>query len=189
MQADNLRLIQINPWTRINERWTISDQKLWEIFDASDPNERFTNFEDHYSTNDADPQLHQQAFLHVVTETVFHYPHDANGEKTWKPIANLRPFVLLSVPGALRNLHAIGFKTFDTWWDESYDQIVDPAKRLLAVTDVIQWVCSRSIDELATLLEQMHPVLLHNHRYYYKHMREQQLMLFDKKCKQNLSAR
>lgn len=189
MDTDNLTLIQVSPFTRINERWKISDPGLAKIFDQSDPATKFVNFDDTYSLHMADVELYQQSFLHVVTETIFHYPHNANGEKTWKPIANFRPFVILGVPGSLSDLRRLGFMTFDRWWDESYDDIQDPSQRLLAVADIIKWVCFQKLEELQILLKEMKPVLEHNHRYYHETMQQQQTLLFDEACKKNLLPR
>ena len=41
-------------------------------------------------------------------------------EKILKPIQQYHPFILLGMYG-LQNLRNLGFKTFDSVWDESYD--------------------------------------------------------------------
>ncbi len=43
-------------------------------------------------------------------------------EKTVRPIAYYTPFVIMATPNFLKNLRILGFKTFGTVWDESYDQ-------------------------------------------------------------------
>ena len=54
-------------------------------------------------------------------------------EKTTKPMAHRRPFVLLGAPGALAALQALGFQTFNSTVDERYDQMLDGRRRLGAV--------------------------------------------------------
>lgn len=54
-------------------------------------------------------------------------------EKTARPIAGKTPFLILSVPGTLRVLKNLGFKTFDSLIDESYDQETNAKDRILKI--------------------------------------------------------
>ena len=54
-------------------------------------------------------------------------------EKTTKPMAHRRPFVLLGPAGALAALRALGFQTFSPMVDERYDRLLDGRMRLDAV--------------------------------------------------------
>lgn len=63
-------------------------------------------------------------------------------EKTIRPIAGKTPFVLLAAPGALGELHKLGFKTFGNYIDESYD--LEP--NVVARTDMIVKVVSNIIN-------------------------------------------
>jgi hypothetical protein len=66
-------------------------------------------------------------------------------EKTFKAIATERPFMLYAPSGSLDMLKKEGFKTFDSWIDESYDKtdiieekqklIVDQLKEFNKLTD------------------------------------------------------
>lgn len=185
----DLRLITVQPMTRINDGWIIADRFLHEVLDSFDHVEPYCNFDDDYTIEFADKDLHQSAFLHVVTETIFDYPHNANGEKTMKPIAVFRPFVLVSVPGALQDLKDLGFQTFDRWWDESYDQVQDPTKRLYAIMDIVQSVCATDVQDLRNMLGDMREVLIHNYNHYYKNLLQDQLIGFDLACQANLAVR
>ena len=64
-------------------------------------------------------------------------------EKSQRPIACGQPFILAATKGSLQYLQSYGFKTFDSVWDESYDQIKDPQQRLTAIVglmkDISQW--------------------------------------------------
>ena len=51
-------------------------------------------------------------------------------EKTYKPIYTGHPFIIWGNPGTLTYLRSIGYKTFPTLFDESYDNELDPVKRL-----------------------------------------------------------
>ena len=46
-------------------------------------------------------------------------------EKTWKPIMVGHPFIMVGNKNNLKFLKDLGYKTFDKWIDESYDDIED----------------------------------------------------------------
>ena len=71
----------------------------------------------------------------------------------------LKPFILVAPYGTLQYLKEFGFRTWDQWWDESYDLEPDPAKRLLKIFDIIDYIDSKSIEELRELYQQMRPIL------------------------------
>lgn len=58
-------------------------------------------------------------------------------EKTLRPIAGKTPFVLLSTPGSLAKLRDLGFKTFNNYINESYDNELDLKKRTDMIVDVV----------------------------------------------------
>lgn len=102
------------------------------------------------------------SFCNVVTETKYDtYTHNFS-EKTLKPILVKRPFIVVSTPGTLYLLRQLGFKTFNRWWDESYDNIENHVERLEAIDKIIQYILSKSVDELKLILDDMQQVLSHN---------------------------
>ena len=108
-----------------------------------------------------------ESFLHVVTETCYWENKEHLTEKIFKPIVARQPFLLLGCANNLRYLKDYGFKTFDSWWDESYDSIQDPVERLQAVVKIIKDLCSKSDAELESLLVDMQSVLDHNYNWFY----------------------
>ena len=107
------------------------------------------------------------ALFHVVTETVYFMPKLHLTEKVFKPIVAKRPFFLVSTPGSLSYLKSYGFRTFDRWIDESYDQETDHYIRIEKITFEIAKLCAMS----PALLEQMHTemqeVLEYNFNHFY----------------------
>jgi hypothetical protein len=103
-----------------------------------------------------------ESFLFVVTETEFWTNKCHLTEKIFKPIISEMPFVLLGPPGNLLYFRSHGFKTFNNWWDESYDDIIDPVDRLLAVNKVIKDICAMPHSELESMLKDMAPTLKAN---------------------------
>jgi hypothetical protein len=108
-----------------------------------------------------------ESFLHVVTETCFWDRRTHLTEKIFKPIVARQPFVLLGCANNLQYLRSYGFKTFDSWWDESYDRIEDPVLRLQAVVKIIDEICNLSDADLEAMLRGMKYVLDYNYELFY----------------------
>jgi|TARA_R110001592_G_scaffold91143_1_gene267157 hypothetical protein len=108
--------------------------------------------------------IFQNSFLWVASET----KKTAEGifitEKTWKAIAHGNPFCINGDTGSLRYLKDMGFKTFDKFWDESYDDAND-FDRIKIITRIIKNICDKTLSELQDLNEQMLPVLEHNQKH------------------------
>lgn len=109
-------------------------------------------------------KYHARSFCYIVNETKFGQPFGYFSEKTINSMACLRPFVIVAPPYSLKYLKALGFKTFDQWWDESYDLIEDHEQRLLAIFKVIDYIESKSLEELKTMYLEMEEVLEHNRK-------------------------
>jgi len=112
----------------------------------------------------------QDSFVKLVTETRFCSPMPNIGEKTIKPISVYRPFIIMAAPKTLKLIKALGFKTFDRWWDESYDDILDHNKRFEAIYQLILSILEKDKAELEIMLHEMTDVLIHNFNNI-KHMR------------------
>jgi hypothetical protein len=124
-------------------------------------NEMFT---DHQSINLEDtivPTKH--SFVNLVTETRFCSPMPNIGEKTLKPIAAFRPFIIMAAPKTLKLVKQLGFKTFDCWWDESYDEILNHHERFEAIYNLTLYILNKDKKELSELLQDMSEVLHHNY--------------------------
>ena len=105
--------------------------------------------------------IFEQSFLWLSCETK--KPDDGIyiTEKTYKAIAYGSPFCILGDDGSLDYIKNLGFKTFDTFWDESYDYGSDQEK-INKITMIVKNICSKSVSELNTLYKEMLPTLRHN---------------------------
>lgn len=132
-------------------------------------------------------RIYQEGYVSFVLETFFCYsdydlvdkPLEYEldiSEKTMKPIAMLHPFIIMGQPGVLKHLHELGFKTFHGWWDESYDNIVDPNKRFARLLTLYQQISSYSHKTLADMMYEMSEILQHNF-HLYKAMKNQENFL------------
>lgn len=77
------------------------------------------------------------ANIEVVLETIFDHSDQHLTEKTLRPIALGKPFILASSPGSLQYLRSYGFQTFDPWIDETYDAIQDP---IIRMQHIVSWM-------------------------------------------------
>jgi len=121
---------------------------------------------------DQEFELWKSGLWHVVTETVFYHHKQHLTEKIFKPIVAQRPFILAGAPGNLAYLRSYGFKTFDTWIDESYDQILDSDLRLQAIVDQVKKICALTPSQLRSMHRDMQAVLQHNFDHFYREFRK-----------------
>ena len=118
-------------------------------------------------SGDNEISLLQSSLWHVVSETVFYYKKLHLTEKVFKPIVARRPFILVAAPGNLAYLKSYGFKTFDRWIDESYDQETDDFCRLDMITEELEKLCRLNSDQLKDMHLQMQDVLEYNFQHFY----------------------
>lgn len=105
----------------------------------------------------------RNSFVNLVTETRFCSPMPNIGEKTLKPIAVFRPFIIMAAPNTLQLVRSLGFKTFDRWWDESYDNILNHHERFEAIYNLTVSILKKDKEELTNMLQEMSDVLTHNY--------------------------
>jgi hypothetical protein len=138
------------------------EQTVFDSFKQSLPRiiDNQTNL--HQAGND-ESHLFENVFVNVVNET--HQPDDIVfiTEKTYRSINYCRPFVINGDSGSLQYLKEMGFKTFDKFWDESYDTDDDHTK-ITKICNIVEYVSGLDIRELQTLYQAMLPILEHNYK-------------------------
>lgn len=107
------------------------------------------------------------ALFHVVTETVYFQDKLHLTEKVFKPIVAKRPFFLVAAPGNLAYLKRYGFRTFDQWIDESYDEELDHYVRIEKITAELAKLCVMDKRELEQMHLEMQEVLEYNFTHFY----------------------
>ena len=108
-------------------------------------------------------QSYRNSFCGVINETRFAQPFGYFSEKTLTALYSKIPIVLVAPPYTLEYLRTFGFKTFDKWWDESYDLETNHHKRIIKIFDVIDYINSKSIEELKIMYSEMTEILNHNY--------------------------
>jgi len=128
------------------------------------------NFENWLSLDDADEDieiplnLYKKCFCAVVTESTFALPFAHFADKILNAIKSYRPFILVAPPYTLEYINKLGFKTFNSWWDESYDREKNHQQRMLKIFNVIDYVNTKSIIELEEIYKEMYSILVHNYK-------------------------
>lgn len=173
----------------------IENSKIYEElkldeYDIDDIRKNYKNFTPMYIDNPNAEEVadyhnflsrkdeYQNTYFTIVSETNAESDYCFITEKTTKPIMNLHPFVVLGNPHTLKVLKSYGLKTFDKWWDESYDNEFDFKKRSEMVLNIVKELCSKSKDEWNQLLREMSDTLYFNkkqlHKLNYKKIYEQE---------------
>jgi hypothetical protein len=104
---------------------------------------------------------YNQIFLDLVCETYIMGETFFPTEKTFRPIKASTPFIVLGPKNYLQNLKSMGFKTFNQWWDESYDYC-EGAHRIDEIKKVITIIMSWPQEKLQQTLIEMKDILNHN---------------------------
>jgi hypothetical protein len=129
----------------------------------------------HASTASADycSEDYATTGIEVVLETLFDDSRWHLTEKTLRPIACGRPFLLMSTAGSLAYLRQYGFETFSGLIDESYDQITNPRQRLQAVIAEMSRISSLPAAAKAELFLKLHNIADQNQQHFFNNLFEQ----------------
>jgi hypothetical protein len=97
----------------------------------------------------------EDSYCHLVLETFF----DADGsggafltEKTFKPIRHGQPFVIFGTPHSLATLRRYGYRTYDQYIDNSYDNIVDNTERFVKLISTVNKLSQQDLHAWFTQL-------------------------------------
>jgi hypothetical protein len=120
------------------------------------------DFDDSYYIKRIQDQVCLDSWVTVISEPSFS-DYDQQlflSEKVFKPIVCFHPFIVLGNKGSLKELRDMGYKTFEGFIDEQYDElptferydaIVESIKKIIAIEDKAGW------------FESMRPILEHNY--------------------------
>lgn len=107
------------------------------------------------------------SMIYVPTETVYFGRRQHITEKTFKAIALGMPFVLVAPAGSLRYLREYGFKTFDSVWDESYDNEADDILRIEKVCKLLSDIDSASQQDRQQIWQRARAIAIDNWNHFY----------------------
>jgi hypothetical protein len=116
----------------------------------------------HWDTNNT--TFAHNNLIFIVTETLV--KGDIHNlfltEKTFKPISLQMPFIVIGQPGTLARLKELGYKTFGDFWDESYDEELDPLLRMNKICNLVEDLSKLSTEELKSIVITTESILKHN---------------------------
>lgn len=100
--------------------------------------------------------------IEIVAETWTNGDTFAPTEKTSRPINFKKPFIIFGSKDYLCYLRQMGFRTFNDFWDESYDSYEGP-ERFARILSVIKSLATMSINDLESMYLSMNYTLDHNY--------------------------
>jgi len=134
---------------------------------------------DNFYINRFNPEVCLDTWVNIVPEASYG-DQDGNvflSEKIFKPIVCHHPFIILGSKGSLKELRELGYKTFDGWIDESYDEldtwerfdaIIEAIKKIDAIEDKLEWYKS------------MQPIIEHNYETLKRNVLNKAPLAFNK---------
>ena len=121
---------------------------------------------------------YNRIFVDVVNEKMITGQTFFPTEKTARPLATKTPFLVMSSPNYIKHLRKLGFRTFEKFWDESYDY-QRGLQRVLSIQKIIDDIAKLDRQGLAQMYQDMLPILEHNYKTYHELTSNKILKAFD----------
>jgi len=179
--AEQLLAAGLEPYCNIS--FNPKDGDHYSTHQFVNPNFQITNYNlhnklrpnTHDSTASADycGEDYVTAGIEVVLETLFDDSRWHLTEKTLRPIACGRPFLLMATAGSLQYLRQYGFETFGELIDETYDQITDSRQRLQAVIVEMARIAALDPESKTQLFAAMNTIALRNQQRFFNGLHDQ----------------
>lgn len=110
-------------------------------------------------------QYYNDIFVDVVCEPNISGNCFLVTEKLWRIILAKRPFIVVSNLYYLQNLKKLGFKTFNDFWDEGYDEY-PTEDRIYEIEKVLEMISEWDLEKLSSKLHEMQSILDHNYNTF-----------------------
>ena len=110
-----------------------------------------------------EPQFNDSAF-NLVSETNDNNHDVFITEKLWKPVIAQQIFVVHGNFGYLKKLREMGFRTFDSVFDESYDMEQDPDRRIEKIVSLCRYL--RTVDK-SKIYRETESIRQHNYNKFF----------------------
>lgn len=118
---------------------------------------------------------YKSCFCAIVTESNYAHPLPTFSEKTINAVKAKVPFIVVSSAGTLAYLKKLGFKTFDKFWDESYDNEPNHETRLQQIIALIEDIDTWDLDKMKSLRHHMKDILDFNYNLLFTFKQPYQL--------------
>jgi hypothetical protein len=172
---NNMRMRLTVPFSRINEELSVCrETKILHTQYSKELAQSIKSEQILGTPNDPEtflrPYFLQQSLVYIVTETVGNYPYPFLTEKTWKAMTSSMPFMVLGAKHSLKFLKECGFKTFNDFWDESYDQVDSVYERCSIIVNNLLMLKNQ---DWSQLLLRMQPIIEYNFNHVPIFLQEQ----------------
>ena len=119
-----------------------------------------------YPGNCFKKDLFLNSYFHICTETFFFEKETTFfTEKILKPILGLQPFIVVGTYHYLDKFKKFGFKTFDSIFDESYDDIEDGIDRMLKIIENVDNICSWDLETCEEKYKSVLDICIYNYNH------------------------
>jgi hypothetical protein len=113
--------------------------------------------------DDSTRPYYQNSLVSLITETNFDASEVSLTEKSFKPVKEKHPFISVGAPGTLRALKDMGFKTFNEFWDESYDNEGNSKARITKILNICKEISAWDSNKIIEFRRKVKPILDHNY--------------------------
>jgi hypothetical protein len=116
----------------------------------------------------------------LVTETVYQGDFSFRTEKIWKPIMMRHPWIAAANPGFYRDMRNLGFQTFGSLIDESFDNETHDLDRMQHIVGVIDSICRSGAEQFQNAARH---ICEHNYHRMMELSRETSISFPDNFCR------
>jgi hypothetical protein len=110
-------------------------------------------------------KIYHKFLLEIVCETFYSGASFYPTEKIWRPLLMKTPFIVHGCVNYLKNLRLLGFRTFDQWWSEEYDDYGHD-NRICKILDLIEQLSKMSEQQTKLMYLDMKSTLDYNHEVF-----------------------
>jgi hypothetical protein len=107
-------------------------------------------------------KIYKNFLIDIVSETFTSGDCFFATDKTIRPMLLKKPFIIFASKHHLAYLTQMGFKTFQEFWNEGYDN-ADGVNRYQQILQLIDWIAQQPMDALVDMYQRMAPILDHNY--------------------------
>lgn len=107
---------------------------------------------------------YQNSLISIITETNYYEHESTLTEKSFKPIKEMHPFIIVGAVGVLEGMRELGFKTFNDFWNEDYDKTICPKVRMEALSQLTDDIGRWTDQEIIEFKRNVKPILEHNYQ-------------------------
>jgi len=161
---DEINLDCLTDWLSTNQQYRMFewyDRCTIPSVDQMTVRDQFTTPDSYADTNRSLLNHYGRFAIEIVCETYTQGNTFFPTEKTIRPIMACKPVLVYGPQYFLARLRTMGFQTYNSLWDESYD-LYQGAERWHMIQQVMQSISEKTLDEQQQLLAKAHAIAQHN---------------------------